>query len=62
MSYFSGNHEYFTSNVDGWFKLLKEEHGITVLHNTHAKILNQEDNSQYFYFAGTDDVFADRIR
>ena len=58
-SLLSGNHEYHTGDVDNWFKFMKSV-GFNVLHNSNMKI--EKNRQEYFYLAGTDDVFADQIR
>ncbi|XP_070536712.1 transmembrane protein with metallophosphoesterase domain-like isoform X2 [Ptychodera flava] len=60
MYYVTGNHEYYTGNVDGWFEHLKTL-GVESLHNQHVKIISKENPEDWFYVAGIDDIHADII-
>ncbi len=51
-----------TGDVDNWMKYIQQL-GFKVLHNQHVKIThNNNSSSEYFYLAGTDDIFADSIQ
>ncbi|XP_016421587.1 transmembrane protein with metallophosphoesterase domain-like [Sinocyclocheilus rhinocerous] len=47
-SYFAtGNHDYYTADVEGWFELLRSM-GIQSLHNSHAKVFRPTHAGQLF--------------
>ncbi|XP_005103039.1 transmembrane protein with metallophosphoesterase domain [Aplysia californica] len=59
----TGNHEYYTGDVDNWFSLLRSV-GFTVLHNSNVRIpaeLSENEDGQ-ICLAGTDDLQADKIQ
>ncbi|BFZ13039.1 hypothetical protein BsWGS_16078 [Bradybaena similaris] len=56
----TGNHEYYTGDVDNWFIYLRSL-GFTVLHNSNVKI-SSADNQGHICLAGTDDIQADITR
>ncbi|XP_059156107.1 transmembrane protein with metallophosphoesterase domain-like [Physella acuta] len=57
----TGNHEYYTGDVDNWFSVL-ESHGFRVLHNSHVLIPEEaSDKEGQICLAGTDDVQAERL-
>ncbi|KAK3791828.1 hypothetical protein RRG08_026732 [Elysia crispata] len=57
----TGNHEYYTGDVDNWFSYLRSL-GFSVLHNSNVKIpLKVNSNEGQLCLAGTDDVQADTI-
>lgn len=58
--YVTGNHEYYTMDVENWMNKLKEL-GITILHNANVKI-PYDSNNHALCFVGTDDLEADRIK
>nr|CAB3267124.1 transmembrane protein with metallophosphoesterase domain-like [Phallusia mammillata] len=57
----TGNHEYYTGDVDEWFKLLKVL-GFQLLHNSNVKIHTGKDENSWFCLLGTDDIQADQVR
>ncbi|XP_066484478.1 transmembrane protein with metallophosphoesterase domain [Tiliqua scincoides] len=56
----TGNHEYYTSDVNNWFELLKSLN-IHPLHNENAKILSPS-GKDWFCLAGVDDIEANVLR
>ncbi|XP_069112774.1 transmembrane protein with metallophosphoesterase domain-like [Argopecten irradians] len=57
----TGNHEYYTMDVDTWFEYLKTI-GVTVLHNTNVHLPKNTPASQQICLVGTDDIEASRIQ
>ncbi|XP_051507351.1 transmembrane protein with metallophosphoesterase domain [Myxocyprinus asiaticus] len=61
-SYFAtGNHDYYTADVEGWFELLRSM-GIEPLHNSHAKVFRPEQTQDWICLAGIDDLEARMLR
>ncbi|KAA0723270.1 Transmembrane protein with metallophosphoesterase domain [Triplophysa tibetana] len=61
-SYFAtGNHDYYTADVEGWFELLRSM-GIQPLHNSHAKVFRPEQPQDWICLAGIDDLEASMLR
>ncbi|XP_016128643.1 transmembrane protein with metallophosphoesterase domain-like isoform X1 [Sinocyclocheilus grahami] len=61
-SYFAtGNHDYYTADVEGWFDLLRSM-GIQALHNSHAKVFRPEQTQDWICLAGIDDLEARMLR
>ncbi|XP_026072540.1 transmembrane protein with metallophosphoesterase domain-like [Carassius auratus] len=61
-SYFAtGNHDYYTNDVEGWFELLHSM-GIQALHNSHAKVFRPEQTQDWICLAGIDDLEARMLR
>nr|NP_001073512.1 transmembrane protein with metallophosphoesterase domain [Danio rerio]Q08BG1.1 RecName: Full=Transmembrane protein with metallophosphoesterase domain [Danio rerio]AAI24739.1 Zgc:153790 [Danio rerio] len=61
-SYFAtGNHDYYTADVEGWFELLHSM-GIEALHNSHAKVFRPERTEDWICLAGIDDLEARMLR
>uniref|UniRef100_A0A671MIT1 Transmembrane protein with metallophosphoesterase domain n=1 Tax=Sinocyclocheilus anshuiensis TaxID=1608454 RepID=A0A671MIT1_9TELE len=61
-SYFAtGNHDYYTADVEGWFELLRSM-GIQALHNSHAKVFRPEQTQDWICLAGIDDLEARMLR
>ncbi|KAG7327146.1 hypothetical protein KOW79_008752 [Hemibagrus wyckioides] len=61
-SYFAtGNHEYYTADVDGWFEFLRSK-GIEPLHNSHARVSRPGQTQDWFCLAGIDDLEASMLR
>ncbi|XP_041376694.1 transmembrane protein with metallophosphoesterase domain-like [Gigantopelta aegis] len=58
--FISGNHEYYTGDVDNWFDYLRTL-GFTVLHNSNVKLPSNIDARQQICLAGTDDLQAEKI-
>uniref|UniRef100_H2ZPW1 Calcineurin-like phosphoesterase domain-containing protein n=1 Tax=Ciona savignyi TaxID=51511 RepID=H2ZPW1_CIOSA len=56
----TGNHEYYTGDVENWFKLL-QSFGFEILHNSNVKIHDKSNEKEWFCLAGTDDVQANQI-
>ncbi|CAG5130850.1 unnamed protein product [Candidula unifasciata] len=56
----TGNHEYYTGDVDNWFVYLRSL-GFTILHNSNVRIPSADGHS-HICLAGTDDIQADRTR
>ncbi|KAK0061817.1 transmembrane protein with metallophosphoesterase domain [Biomphalaria pfeifferi] len=57
----TGNHEYYTGDVDNWFIALASL-GFKVLHNSHVFIPEKNANGQeHICLAGTDDIQANLI-
>nr|XP_033796905.1 transmembrane protein with metallophosphoesterase domain [Geotrypetes seraphini] len=56
----TGNHEYYTSDVDNWFKLL-ESMNIHPLHNENVKITGLRNSQDWFCLAGVDDIEANAL-
>lgn len=57
----TGNHEYYTGDVDNWFSYLRSL-GFRVLHNSNVKIpMKVQSGEGQLCLAGTDDVQADSI-
>ncbi|XP_078491691.1 transmembrane protein with metallophosphoesterase domain-like [Ciona intestinalis] len=56
----TGNHEYYTGDVENWFKLL-ESFDFHILHNSNVKIHDKSDDKQWICMAGVDDIQADQI-
>ncbi|KAM8811569.1 transmembrane protein with metallophosphoesterase domain [Eudromia elegans] len=56
----TGNHEYYTSDVGNWFKLLKS-FNIRPLHNENVKIVSPKSTDDWFCLAGVDDIAADAL-
>ncbi|XP_076109804.1 transmembrane protein with metallophosphoesterase domain-like [Mytilus galloprovincialis] len=59
--YVTGNHEYYTMDVENWMETLKEL-GVHVLHNANARVPADKADDNSLCFVGTDDIEADRIR
>lgn len=58
----TGNHEYYTSDVNNWFELLKS-FNIHPLHNENVKITSHKDRAgDWFCLAGVDDIEANTLR
>ncbi|CAK8681901.1 unnamed protein product [Clavelina lepadiformis] len=57
----TGNHEYYTGDIENWFKAL-ESYGFIVLHNSNRKILSKSNPNDWICILGTDDIQADQIR
>ena len=55
----SGNHEYYTGDVDNWMKHLQDL-GFDVLHNSNVKLPSTSEHG-HICVAGIDDIEADRI-
>ncbi|XP_030060876.1 transmembrane protein with metallophosphoesterase domain [Microcaecilia unicolor] len=55
-----GNHEYYTYDVDNWFKLL-EPMNIHPLHNENVKITGLRNSQDWFCLAGVDDIEANAL-
>lgn len=55
----TGNHEYYTSDVNNWFELLKS-FNIHPLHNENVKIMSP-NGRDWFCLAGVDDIEANRM-
>ncbi|XP_053490721.1 transmembrane protein with metallophosphoesterase domain [Ictalurus furcatus] len=61
-SYFAtGNHEYYTADVDGWFEFLRSK-GIEPLHNSHAQVFRPGQTQDWICLAGIDDLEASMLR
>ncbi|XP_029464606.1 transmembrane protein with metallophosphoesterase domain isoform X2 [Rhinatrema bivittatum] len=56
----TGNHEYYTSDVDNWFKLL-ESMNIHPLHNENMKITGLRNSQDWLCLAGVDDIEANAL-
>ncbi|XP_048366652.1 transmembrane protein with metallophosphoesterase domain [Sphaerodactylus townsendi] len=58
----TGNHEYYNSDVNNWFELLKSL-DVHPLHNENVKILFPSSReSDWFCLAGVDDIEANVLR
>ncbi|XP_005997248.1 transmembrane protein with metallophosphoesterase domain [Latimeria chalumnae] len=57
----TGNHEYYTADVNNWFKHL-ESLNIHPLHNENAKISGLGNSDDWFCLAGVDDIEAGILR
>ncbi|XP_020631305.1 transmembrane protein with metallophosphoesterase domain-like [Orbicella faveolata] len=57
----TGNHEYYTGDVDGWLKEL-EYLGVTPLHNAHVMLTYPNKPHAKLCLAGVDDVEARFLR
>nr|XP_056713786.1 transmembrane protein with metallophosphoesterase domain [Euleptes europaea] len=58
----TGNHEYYSSDVNSWFELLKSLN-VHPLHNANAKIVSSKGReSDWFCLAGVDDIEANVLR
>ncbi|XP_053118439.1 transmembrane protein with metallophosphoesterase domain [Hemicordylus capensis] len=58
----TGNHEYYTSDVNNWFELLKS-FNIRPLHNENTKIrFPKGRDGDWFCLAGVDDIEANALR
>lgn len=58
-SFVSGNHEYYTGDVDNWLVKLKEDVGFTPLHNSNVKLTPAGGTSKdIICLAGGDDLDA----
>ncbi|CAH1779401.1 unnamed protein product, partial [Owenia fusiformis] len=57
----TGNHEYYTGDVDHWFRHLKSL-DFTVLHNDCVEIRSKNNPKEHFCLAGTDDREAVRFQ
>ncbi|KAM9164695.1 transmembrane protein with metallophosphoesterase domain [Pangshura tecta] len=57
----TGNHEYYTSDVNNWFELLKS-FNIHPLHNENVKIASPRSSNDWFCLAGVDDIEAQVLR
>ncbi|XP_025115219.1 transmembrane protein with metallophosphoesterase domain-like isoform X2 [Pomacea canaliculata] len=58
----TGNHEYYTGDVDNWLIKLEYELGFKPLHNSNVKVIPEEgDESDEICVAGTDDIDADLL-
>ncbi|KAK1798243.1 hypothetical protein P4O66_006639 [Electrophorus voltai] len=61
-SYFTtGNHDYYTADVDGWFELLRSK-GIKPLHNSHVRVSQPGQRQDWICLAGIDDLEASMLR
>lgn len=61
-SYFAtGNHDYYTADVEGWFELLRSM-GIESLHNSNVKVFRPERTQDWICLAGIDDLEARMLR
>ncbi|XP_071957739.1 transmembrane protein with metallophosphoesterase domain-like isoform X2 [Antedon mediterranea] len=57
----TGNHEYYTGDVDAWIVYLKTL-GVKCLHNENIKIRHQVQDKDFFYLVGTDDVQGETFK
>ena len=57
----SGNHEYYTGDVDGWLKELYYL-GVVPLHNSHVTIKHPRKSTAMLCLAGVDDVEGSFLR
>ncbi|XP_076880027.1 transmembrane protein with metallophosphoesterase domain [Brachyhypopomus gauderio] len=57
----TGNHEYYTADVEGWFEFLHSK-GITPLHNTHVRLSRPGQSQDWICLAGVDDLEASMLR
>ncbi|PFX26003.1 transmembrane protein with metallophosphoesterase domain-like [Stylophora pistillata] len=57
----TGNHEYYTGDVDGWLKEL-EYLGVTPLHNSHVMLTHPDKPHAKIFLAGVDDVEGGFLR
>ncbi|XP_078364627.1 transmembrane protein with metallophosphoesterase domain-like [Oculina patagonica] len=57
----TGNHEYYTGDVDGWLKEL-EYLGVTPLHNAHVMLTHPNQPHAKICLAGEDDVEGKFLR
>ncbi|XP_062986378.1 transmembrane protein with metallophosphoesterase domain [Elgaria multicarinata webbii] len=58
----TGNHEYYTSDVNSWFELLNSLN-IHPLHNENTKIVSPKGRDMdWFCLAGVDDIEANMLR
>ncbi|XP_033126070.1 transmembrane protein with metallophosphoesterase domain-like [Anneissia japonica] len=57
----TGNHEYYTGDVDAWINYLKTL-GVKCLHNENIQIHHPNKYEDYFFLAGTDDVQGEQFR
>jgi len=55
----TGNHEYYTGEVNQWFKVL-ESYGFEILHNTN-KIIKEKKSDSRMCLIGVDDIQANHI-
>jgi len=53
--YVTGNHEYYSGDVDAWLKEL-EFLGVTPLHNSHVLLTHPNKPQAQLCFAGVDDI------
>ncbi|KAI5101452.1 transmembrane protein with metallophosphoesterase domain, partial [Silurus meridionalis] len=61
-SYFAtGNHEYYTADVDSWFEFLRSK-GIEPLHNSNARVSRPGQTQDWICLAGIDDLEASILR
>ncbi|XP_042331103.1 transmembrane protein with metallophosphoesterase domain [Sceloporus undulatus] len=57
----TGNHEYYTCDVNNWFELLKSLK-IHPLHNENVKIMSPKNrDTEWFCLAGVDDIEANAL-
>ncbi|XP_048765628.1 transmembrane protein with metallophosphoesterase domain-like isoform X2 [Ostrea edulis] len=59
--YVTGNHEYYTMDVNNWLVYLQSL-GINVLHNSNRQIPPEMDPGERMCITGVDDIEADRLR
>ncbi|KAF7247961.1 Transmembrane protein with metallophosphoesterase domain [Varanus komodoensis] len=58
----TGNHEYYTSDVNNWFELLKSL-SVYPLHNENVKIMSPKGgDTDWLCLAGVDDIEADVLQ
>ncbi|MCJ8737311.1 hypothetical protein PDJAM_G00022470 [Pangasius djambal] len=57
----TGNHEYYTADVDNWFEFLRSK-GIEPLHNSHARVFRPGQTQDWICLAGIDDLEASMLR
>nr|XP_039252777.1 transmembrane protein with metallophosphoesterase domain-like [Styela clava] len=53
----TGNHEYYTSDVENWFEFL-ESVGFHILHNSNVKVHSKQNKKDWFCMLGVDDKEA----
>ncbi|XP_038078330.1 transmembrane protein with metallophosphoesterase domain-like [Patiria miniata] len=58
--YVTGNHEYYTFDVDHWLSHLKSL-GIVCLPNSFVRIVQPDKPQDWFYLAGTNDIEGKRM-
>lgn len=56
--YVTGNHEYYTNDVDNWLNYLRDQLGLTTLHNQHHVI---RDGNASLCVTGIDDPQAEKM-
>ena len=55
----SGNHEYYTNDVDNWLNYLRDQLGLTTLHNQHHLV---KEGNATLCVTGIDDPQAEKMR